>query len=235
MPDGRSLFLAAEGRLVNLGAAEGHPADVMDMSFANQALAAEWLVERRAPSSRGSARFRGRRGGPHQAGSPRWRSGEAHARANRLPVRVAGRTWTVLGTRTQTGTVFRPPSSVCSVTPARTLLAMTCLACRRWGAGILCGGCLGGSGAGARPVPAGRTGGEGSLPPRWAGAALVHRLKYEGIRPAAELLAAALVERWGPPPDLLVPIPRAPLRVWRFGVDLALELAERWRRSRWGW
>jgi adenosylhomocysteinase len=46
MPDGRSLFLAAEGRLVNLGAAEGHPADVMDMSFANQALAAEWLVER---------------------------------------------------------------------------------------------------------------------------------------------------------------------------------------------
>ena len=42
--DGRSLFVAAEGRLVNLGAAEGHPADVMDMSFSNQALAAEWLV-----------------------------------------------------------------------------------------------------------------------------------------------------------------------------------------------
>jgi adenosylhomocysteinase len=35
----------AEGRLVNLGAAEGHPADVMDMSFADQALAAEWLKE----------------------------------------------------------------------------------------------------------------------------------------------------------------------------------------------
>jgi adenosylhomocysteinase len=34
----------AEGRLVNLGAAEGHPAEVMDMSFSNQALAAEWLV-----------------------------------------------------------------------------------------------------------------------------------------------------------------------------------------------
>jgi adenosylhomocysteinase len=34
----------AEGRLVNLGAAEGHPADVMDMSFANQALAAEWAL-----------------------------------------------------------------------------------------------------------------------------------------------------------------------------------------------
>jgi len=43
-PDGRRLYLAAEGRLVNLAAAEGHPADVMDMSFADQALAAEWLV-----------------------------------------------------------------------------------------------------------------------------------------------------------------------------------------------
>ncbi len=46
MPDGRRLLVAAEGRLVNLGAAEGHPADVMDMSFSNQALAAEWLVRR---------------------------------------------------------------------------------------------------------------------------------------------------------------------------------------------
>lgn len=42
--DGRRLLVAAEGRLVNLGAAEGHPADVMDMSFANQAMAAEWLI-----------------------------------------------------------------------------------------------------------------------------------------------------------------------------------------------
>ncbi len=44
MADGRRLLLVAEGRLVNLGAAEGHPPDVMDLSFANQALAAEWLV-----------------------------------------------------------------------------------------------------------------------------------------------------------------------------------------------
>ncbi|MGI8822824.1 MAG: adenosylhomocysteinase [Acidimicrobiia bacterium] len=44
MPDGRRLLVVAEGRLVNLAAAEGHPADVMDMSFADQALAAEWLV-----------------------------------------------------------------------------------------------------------------------------------------------------------------------------------------------
>ena len=45
LPDGRRLMVVAEGRLVNLGAAEGHPADVMDMSFSDQALAAEWLVE----------------------------------------------------------------------------------------------------------------------------------------------------------------------------------------------
>ena len=44
MPDGRRLVLLAEGRLVNLGAAEGHPAAVMDMSFADQALTAEWLT-----------------------------------------------------------------------------------------------------------------------------------------------------------------------------------------------
>jgi adenosylhomocysteinase len=41
----RRVFVVAEGRLVNLGAAEGHPADVMDMSFANQALAAEWALK----------------------------------------------------------------------------------------------------------------------------------------------------------------------------------------------
>jgi adenosylhomocysteinase len=44
MPDGRRISLLAEGRLVNLAAAEGHPAAVMDMSFANQALCAEWIV-----------------------------------------------------------------------------------------------------------------------------------------------------------------------------------------------
>jgi adenosylhomocysteinase len=44
LQDGRRLLVIAEGRLVNLGAAEGHPADVMDMSFSNQALAAEYLA-----------------------------------------------------------------------------------------------------------------------------------------------------------------------------------------------
>jgi adenosylhomocysteinase len=42
---GRRLYLLGEGRLVNLASAEGHPSSVMDMSFANQALAAEYLVK----------------------------------------------------------------------------------------------------------------------------------------------------------------------------------------------
>jgi adenosylhomocysteinase len=44
LEDGRRIYLVADGRLVNLGAAEGHPASVMDMSFANQALSAEFVV-----------------------------------------------------------------------------------------------------------------------------------------------------------------------------------------------
>jgi len=44
LADGRKVFLLADGRLVNLACAEGHPASVMDMSFANQALAAEYMV-----------------------------------------------------------------------------------------------------------------------------------------------------------------------------------------------
>ncbi len=47
LEDGRRLYVLAEGRLLNLAAAEGHPAQVMDMSFANQALCVEWLVTKR--------------------------------------------------------------------------------------------------------------------------------------------------------------------------------------------
>jgi adenosylhomocysteinase len=47
LADGRRIHLLGEGRLVNLAAAEGHPAAVMDMSFANQALSVEWLVRTR--------------------------------------------------------------------------------------------------------------------------------------------------------------------------------------------
>jgi adenosylhomocysteinase len=45
LPGGKRIFLLGEGRLVNLAAAEGHPASVMDMSFATQALASEWAVK----------------------------------------------------------------------------------------------------------------------------------------------------------------------------------------------
>jgi adenosylhomocysteinase len=45
MKDGRKIYLLGEGRLINLAAAEGHPASVMDMSFANQALSVEYLVK----------------------------------------------------------------------------------------------------------------------------------------------------------------------------------------------
>ncbi|MBQ11838.1 MAG: adenosylhomocysteinase [Planctomyces sp.] len=48
MRDGRLIYLLAEGRLVNLAAAEGHPSAVMDMSFANQALSAEHMVKNHA-------------------------------------------------------------------------------------------------------------------------------------------------------------------------------------------
>jgi adenosylhomocysteinase len=52
LQDGRRIFLVADGRLVNLAAAEGHPALVMDMSFANQALSAEYAVQHAAELKR---------------------------------------------------------------------------------------------------------------------------------------------------------------------------------------
>ncbi len=48
MRDGRRIYVLGEGRLINLAAAEGHPASVMDMSFANQALSAEYMVKNHA-------------------------------------------------------------------------------------------------------------------------------------------------------------------------------------------
>jgi adenosylhomocysteinase len=45
LKDGRKIYLLADGRLVNLAAAEGHPSEVMDMSFANQALCAEYIAK----------------------------------------------------------------------------------------------------------------------------------------------------------------------------------------------
>ena len=52
LPDGRHIFLLAEGRLINLAAAEGHPASVMDMSFANQALCVEYMVKNKKAEPR---------------------------------------------------------------------------------------------------------------------------------------------------------------------------------------
>ncbi|MGZ4384973.1 MAG: adenosylhomocysteinase, partial [Gaiellaceae bacterium] len=52
LADGRRLYLLAEGRLVNISAAEGHPAIVMDMSFANQALSTEYAVQHAATLER---------------------------------------------------------------------------------------------------------------------------------------------------------------------------------------
>ena len=52
LADGRCIYLLADGRLVNLSAAEGHPAQVMDMSFANQALSAEWVIQNAASLER---------------------------------------------------------------------------------------------------------------------------------------------------------------------------------------
>ena len=48
MPNGKTLFVIAEGRLVNLAAGDGHPAEIMDMSFAIQALSSRWLAQHRA-------------------------------------------------------------------------------------------------------------------------------------------------------------------------------------------
>ncbi|MDH5364103.1 MAG: adenosylhomocysteinase, partial [Dehalococcoidia bacterium] len=45
LADGRRIYLLGEGRLINLAAAEGHPASVMDMSFANQSLCVEYLAK----------------------------------------------------------------------------------------------------------------------------------------------------------------------------------------------
>ena len=88
MADGRRIYLLAEGRLVNLAAAEGHPAGVMDMSFANQALSAEYMVKNHAePREEGLRRARGhrRRDRPAQAGEHGRRLRHAHRGAGQVP------------------------------------------------------------------------------------------------------------------------------------------------------
>ncbi len=53
LSSGRKIYVLADGRLVNLSAAEGHPAMVMDMSFANQALSAEWILQHKDGLAKG--------------------------------------------------------------------------------------------------------------------------------------------------------------------------------------
>ncbi len=98
MKDGRKLYLLGEGRLINLAAAEGHPAAVMDMSFANQALAAEYMVKNADElQSPGLPRPRASRPANRQAqarfhGLP---NRQADARAGALPGVVVRRHLTV--------------------------------------------------------------------------------------------------------------------------------------------
>ena len=88
LADGRRLNLLAHGRVVNLAAAEGHPAAVMDVSFALQALSVEELVRRarRARPRRAPGAGRDRpRGGTAEAGRARGSDRRADARAGALP------------------------------------------------------------------------------------------------------------------------------------------------------
>ena len=75
---GKKLNLIAEGRLVNLGAAEGHPAAVMDMSFANQALSAEYVAKHHAELEREG--LRGARGDRRRGRAPQAGGAGHHAR-----------------------------------------------------------------------------------------------------------------------------------------------------------
>ncbi len=93
MKDGRRIYLLGEGRLINLAAAEGHPASVMDMSFANQALAAEYMVKNAKDlKAAGLLRPRAPRQADRQAQArvDGRADRQAHSRAGTLP-RLLGR------------------------------------------------------------------------------------------------------------------------------------------------
>jgi predicted amidophosphoribosyltransferase len=102
---------------------------------------------------------------------------------------------------------------------------MVCLACGRWGRSSLCPAC----GRSLSPGPDLRLPGGLLVHSAYlhSGAArlLVHRLKYQGLLAAALPLARAMAERVPDEVRLLVPVPRARLRAWRYGVDQASELA----------
>jgi hypothetical protein len=87
LQSGKSVVVLGEGRLINLAAAEGHPASVMDMSFANQALACEYLVKNRgrlAPGLQPHSSRGGRGHRPPQAQGHGDPNRQPHPRADRV-------------------------------------------------------------------------------------------------------------------------------------------------------
>lgn len=105
-------------------------------------------------------------------------------------------------------------------------LVPVCVACGEWGCGPLCVSCR-------RRLHAGRSGTFSGVPVDYAlhhsatGRLLVHRLKYHGLTSAADVLAAIMVPLINEDAAALVPVPRATIRRIVYGVDPALELANR--------
>ena len=94
MKDGRKLYLLGEGRLINLAAAEGHPASVMDMSFANQALGRRVPGQEPCPDGEEGlrrARGAGQARGPAEAGVHGHQDRPADAAAGGIPGELVGR------------------------------------------------------------------------------------------------------------------------------------------------
>ena len=142
LADGRRILVVAEGRLVNLGADEGHPADVMDMSFSNQAMAAEYLIENQETWSQGSIRCPRRstmRWAAIIAQAARRWSGDLDRRSGCLLERVAGRNLTALGIRRSGGR--KPETDVFSVCDRKYAATVICHSCHRATPGILCARC----------------------------------------------------------------------------------------------
>ncbi len=112
-----------------------------------------------------------------------------------------------------------------SVPGAAYIRAMLCLVCCVPIRGVLCGSCSSQLREGTDRLVG------SSLPVHVAlvhdgpARVLVRRLKYEAIRAAAEPLAEAMARRVPDPDGVLVPVPRVPIRTWRYGIDPAKELA----------
>jgi len=102
---------------------------------------------------------------------------------------------------------------------------MICLVCSLPTRGVLCGRCR----SSLRPESDRVVGGSllvhVALAHRGAARVLVRRLKYEAIRAAAAPLAEAMATRVDDPGAAIVPVPRVPVRAWRYGIDPARELA----------